>query len=334
MRILITGAEGFIGKNVLLQFSEIKNIQCVSFTKNNHTEELHGLLKDIDWIFHLAGVNRPMSDDKFTANIQLTKFLCNAVKKLGRSIPIVFTSSIQVELNNSEYAISKRGAEEALLKFNKTTGSPIFIYRLPNVFGKFALPNYNSVVATFCYNIQRDLPININNSSTVIQLVYIDDLIKSFKVLLENQNNMQGYFVKPSPTYNVTVSDLANQLYRFKASRDNLLTEPVGKGLVRALYSTYISYLPPKNFSYNLKEYVDERGLFLEILKTKNSGQFSVFTIKTGAKRGGHYHHSKTEKFLIIKGKAQFSFRHIITGEIYQLNTSSELFQIVETIPG
>jgi len=334
MRVLITGAEGFIGKNLLLHFREMSTVESVSFTRSNSVDELPELLEEVDWVFHLAGINRPKSADEFAkGNIGLTKLLCTAIKATGRAIPIVLTSSIQADLDN-DYGTSKLAAEEALLTLHKATGNPVFIYRLPNVFGKLARPNYNSAVATFCHNIARGLPIQINDPSVVIPLVYIDDVVESFKSLLVDENNKQDGFLEVSPMYSITVGELADQLYRFKASRDNLVTEPVGEGLMRALYSTYVSYLPPENFSYTVKQYGDERGVFVEMLKTKDSGQFSFFNAHPGATRGGHYHHSKTEKFLVIKGKARFGFRHMVTGEFHELYTSDDVSQIVETVPG
>ena len=334
MLILITGADGFIGKNLLMFFQEIKWVKCITFTRKNSVEELPELVKKADWVFHLAGINRPLTTNEFTnGNVELTKIICNAIKNAKKLIPIVLSSSTQVGLDN-EYAISKKAAEELLLALHYETGNPIFIYRLPNVFGKLARPSYNSVVATFCYNITRDMPIKINNPSETISLAYIDDILESFNSLIVNETNLQDCFIKISPLYSITVGELAEQLYRFKTSRQNLITEPVGTGLTRALYSTYVSYLPSESFAYSIKQYSDERGVFVEMLKTKDSGQFSFFTAYPGVTRGGHYHHSKTEKFLVVRGKAKFCFKHIITGELNELITSGDKPQVVETVPG
>ena len=334
MRVMITGADGFIGKNLLLHFQELDMVECVSFTRDNSISELPKLLGGVDWVFHLAGVNRSMSVGEFsTGNVGLTKSLCAAIKATGRPIPVVFASSIQADQDN-DYGISKRAAEEALLALRKEAGNRVFIYRLPNVFGKLARPNYNSAVATFCHNITRDIPIQIDDPSAIIKLVYIDDVVESFKGLLAEESNKQDCFVEVSQKYDITVGQLAEQLYRIKASRVNLISEPVGEGIIRALYSTYVSYLPPESFSYALKRQVDERGVFVEILKTADSGQFSFFTAHPGVTRGGHYHHSKTEKFLVIKGEARFSFRHVVTGDCHELNSSGDVSQIVETVPG
>ena len=338
MRVLVTGANGFIGKNLLLHFQENSAFDLVPFTREHNIDDLPVLLEGIDWVFHLAGINRPQYPEEFvTGNTGLTEQLCAAIKCSGRKVPVVYTSSIQVDRDN-DYGSSKLAAEDALLALRQDTGSPVFIYRLPNVFGKWARPNYNSAVATFCHNVARDLPIQINDPSAVIRLVYVDDVVDSFMALLTDVEsfNTRFYsgFVEVAPEYHISVGELADQLYRFKSTRNNLVTEPVGTGLVRALYSTYVSYLPPEHFTYPVQQHGDARGVFVEMLKTQDSGQFSFFTAHPGITRGGHYHHSKTEKFLVIRGKACFRFRHMLTGDFYELYTSGEKSEIVETVPG
>jgi len=333
MRVLVTGANGFIGKNLQMHLRERGGVEIVPFTREHIETDLPDLLKGVDWVFHLAGINRPEDPSEFvTGNAGLTEALCEAVKKTGRKIPMMYTSSIQVEKDN-DYGTSKLAAENALLELNQTTGCSVYIYRLPNVFGKWARPNYNSAVATFCHNVARDLPVQINDPDAVIQLVYIDDLIASFLGLLDGVEESTP-FAEVEPVYQITVGELAAQLQRFKATRDNLITENVGTGLTRALYSTYVSYLPPESFTYTVPQHGDERGVFVEMLKTPDAGQFSFFTAHPGITRGGHYHHSKTEKFLVIKGEACFRFRHMLTGEFYELRTSGEKPEIVETVPG
>jgi len=333
MRVLVTGANGFIGKNLQMHLGERGDVEIVLFTREHTESDFPDLLKGVDWVFHLAGINRPEDPTEFViGNAGLTEALCEAVKKTGRKIPVVYTSSIQVEKDN-DYGTSKRAAENALLELSQATGCPVYIYRLPNVFGKWARPNYNSAVATFCYNVARDLPVQINNLDAVIQLVYIDDVIASFLGLLDGVEESTP-FAEVEPVYQITVGELAAQLQRFKATRDNLITENVGTGLTRALYSTYVSYLPPESFTYTVPQHGDERGVFVEMLKTPDAGQFSFFTAHPGITRGGHYHHSKTEKFLVIKGEACFRFRHMLTGEFYELRTSGEKPEIVETVPG
>lgn len=332
MRILVTGANGFIGKNLLMHFLEKGDIEVVPFTRQHAASDLPEMLEGADWVFHLAGINRPENPDEFvTGNAGLTQQLCDAIRASGRSIPVVYSSSIQVDRDN-EYGNSKLAAERILLSLHEDTGNPVFIYRLPNVFGKWARPHYNSAVATFCHNIARDLPVQINDPAAVIRLVYVDDVVSSLKKLLERPP--AGPFVDVDTEYEITVGELVAQLNRFKDTRNNLVTEPVGTGLIRALYSTYVSYLPPERFTYAVPQHGDERGVFVEMLKTSDSGQFSYFTAHPGVTRGGHYHHSKTEKFLVIRGEASFRFRHMLTGEFYELHTSGTKPEIVETVPG
>lgn len=338
MRVLVTGANGFIGRNLLLRFQEQSGIDVVPFTREDSIEDLPELLEGVDWVFHLAGINRPQNPAEFvTGNFELTEQLCVQIKACGREVPVVYTSSVQAERDN-DYGRSKRAAEEALLALWQDSGNPLHIYRLPNVFGKWARPNYNSVVATFCHNVARDLPIQINDPSAVIRLVYIDDVVDRFLALLFRADasgpKIENVYCEVAPEYSISVGELIDRLNRFKATRDNLITEPVGKGLMRALYSTYVSYLPPERFTYAVPQHGDARGVFVEMLKTPDAGQFSFFTAYPGITRGGHYHHSKTEKFLVIKGKACFRFRHMVTGEFYELHTVGEHSEIVETVPG
>jgi len=339
MRILITGANGFIGKNLRLHLSERDHIEVDCFTRDHDRDSLLEYVKVADFIFHLAGVNRPDDPVEFEqGNKDFTYELCAAIEQSGKAVPVIYSSSIQAQAENL-YGESKRGAEEALLELAVKTGSKVYIYRLPNVFGKWARPNYNSAVATFCHNISQGLPIQINDPDAPVKLVYIDDVIASFLALLDGDQNDKGQcveagFVKVAPLYDVTVGALADQIAKFKTSRDSMVVEKVGGGLVRALYSTYVSYLQPSQFSYTVPKYGDERGVFVEMLKTQDAGQFSFFTAHPGITRGGHYHHSKTEKFLVIKGNACFRFRHMLTGEFYELSTSGERPEIVETITG
>lgn len=333
MRVLITGANGFVGKNLQLHLAERSNIEVLCFTREHTQADLLRLVAQADLVFHLAGVNRPQDPAEFKqGNADLTHALCDAFQQSGKATPVVYSSSIQAEADNP-YGASKRAAEDILLAYAKETDAPIFIYRLANVFGKWARPNYNSAVATFCHNISQGLPIQINDPSAQINLVYIDDVVKSFLQVMDGQLKQTG-FIDITPQYQISVGDLAEQLQAFKDSRDSLVTESVGNGLVRALYSTYVSYLRPEQFSYQVPKYGDERGVFSEMLKTKDAGQFSFFTAHPGITRGGHYHHSKTEKFLVIKGQACFRFRHMMTGEFYELHTSDEQPEIVETVTG
>jgi UDP-2-acetamido-2,6-beta-L-arabino-hexul-4-ose reductase len=333
MRVLITGANGFVGKNLQIHLAEREDVEVLCFTREHQESELESLVANVDVVFHLAGINRPKDPAEFKqGNTDLTKALCDALQNANNRAPIVYSSSIQAVAENP-YGDSKREAENVLLEYSKNNDAPVYIYRLPNVFGKWAKPNYNSAVATFCHNIANDLPIQVNDPVAKINLVYIDDVVASFLDVLDGNFEENG-FIDVEQQYHISVGELADQIHAFKDSRDNLITENVGTGLVRALYSTYVSYLEPAQFSYTVPKYGDERGVFVEMLKTKDAGQFSFFTAHPGITRGGHYHHSKTEKFLVIKGKACFRFRHMFTGEFYELHTDGEQPEIVETVTG
>jgi UDP-2-acetamido-2,6-beta-L-arabino-hexul-4-ose reductase len=332
VKVLVTGSDGFIGKNLLVKLAE-NSIEYVCFTRRQAAVDLPKLLESVDFVFHLAGVNRPLDPEEFNKqNHGLTAELCQAIQKTGRAIPVAFTSSIQAESDNA-YGISKRSAEEALIELNVATKAAVYLYRLPNIFGKWAKPNYNSAVATFCHNISQDLPICIDDPDKVITLVYIDDLLNEFMEVMKAPGNS---FARPSikPTYSIAVGDLASRIEAFKVSRNTLVTEDVGQGLNRALYATYLSYLKPEQFIYELPAYQDDRGRFVEMLKTKSAGQFSFFTARPGVIRGGHYHHTKSEKFLVLQGSAKYKFRHIITNETFEIMVDSAMPKIVETIPG
>ncbi len=340
MKVLITGSNGFVGKNLQLHLSERKDIQVVCFTRNDDSSQLPTLLQGVDFVFHLAGVNRPQDPAEFVAgNIDLTRALCEAVcataEATGKKVPIVYTSSTQAAHDNA-YGHSKRAAEEALLATACSHHVPVHIFRLPNVFGKWCKPNYNSAVATFCHNIVRGLSIQVNDPGATLQLVYVDDVIERFIQLMDGSNTAVGPegFAAVAPQYTTTVGELSQQIQAFKDSRASLMTERVGSGLVRALYATYVSYLPVELFAYPVQQHTDPRGVFVEMLKTPDVGQFSFFTAHPGITRGGHYHHTKTEKFLVIKGRARFKFRHMQTGEMHELVTTSDKSEIVETVPG
>lgn len=339
VKVLITGADGFVGKNLRLRLAERKDVQIITFTRQDEISALDEKLSEVDFVFHLAGVNRPSNPDEFElGNTGLTEMLATALSGLaartGRAVPVLLTSSIHA-LRENAYGISKRGAEQALAKV-AAKGIPTFIFRLPNVFGKWCRPNYNSAVATFCYNVANGLPIEVNDPAAQLTLVYIDDVIDAFVRIMDGEppfRDPSGY-CDVTISYRATVGELAELIQGFRESRDTLITGRVGTGLVRALYSTYVSYLPKNAFSYHVPKYGDQRGVFVEMLKTPDAGQFSYFTAHPGITRGGHYHHTKTEKFLVIKGQALFKFRQIETGETYELMTDGETPEIVETVPG
>ena len=269
-------------------------------------------------------------------NAGLTSALCEAIQQeyatTGRHVSLVLASSTQAERDNP-YGRSKLAAEEAVKSLAQATGNPCVVFRLPGVFGKWCRPNYNSVVATFCHNLARDLPIQINDPDASVRLVYVDDVVNALLNVLKVPS--PGYTqAAVEPEYTVTLGKLAAQIRAFADCRSTLMSERVGTGLVRALYATYVSYLPNEKFSYEVQQHADPRGVFVEMLKTPDSGQFSYFTAHPGITRGGHYHHTKTEKFLVIKGEALFRFRHLLTDELVELRTSGTTPQVVDTIPG
>lgn len=338
--VLITGANGFIGKNLQLHLAERKDVQVVCFTRDHAVVQLPELLQGVDFVFHLAGINRPQDPQEFvTGNASLTQALCSAVAQgaanSGKKVRVVCASSIQAARDNP-YGQSKRAAEDALFALQRSHGVPVHVFRLPNVFGKWCKPNYNSAVATFCHNIARGLPIQVNDPTAPVTLCYVDDVIERFVQLMDGADAAVNAeeFATMAPQYTSTVGDLARLIQSFRDSRGTLMTERVGSGFIRALYATYVSYLPPELFAYNVPQYGDPRGVFAEMLKTPDCGQFSYFTAHPGVTRGGHYHHSKTEKFLVIRGQARFKFRHMQTGETYELVTQGDKAEIVETVPG
>lgn len=340
MRVLITGANGFIGKNLQLHLKQRDDVEVRCFSRNDAVSALPALVEQADVVFHLAGINRPEDPREFeSGNVDLTRVLCDALgavaERSGKKVPVIYTSSTQAARDNP-YGNSKRQAESLLRELEHAHGVSAHIFRLPNVFGKWCKPNYNSAVATFCHNIARDLPITINDPSAPITLVYVDDVIEHFLRLMDGEavSSTEDGFIEVQPQYSSTVGELARQIQAFKDSRDTLVTERVGTGFVRALYSTYVSYLPVASFAYSVPRYSDPRGTFVELLKTPDCGQFSFFTAHPGVTRGGHYHHSKTEKFLVIKGTARFKFRHMESGATHELITTGDQSEVVETVPG
>ena len=333
MKILVTGANGFIGKNLVLRLRELAEYEVLTFVRGQSDADLQGVLAQADAVVHLAGVNRPAGVQAFAdVNIGLTERICKGLRDLSKKIPVLLASSAQAEQDNP-YGRSKLAAEQVVQSLADEHANPVAIYRLPGVFGKWCKPNYNSVVATFCYKKARDLPVQINDASAGVRLVYVDDVVCALLAMLDKD---WAACVRPAvaPEYSITLGELSDQIDAFKNCRSTLVSERVGTGLVRALYATYVSYLPTERFVYDVPVRGDDRGVFVEMLKTPDAGQFSFFTAHAGITRGGHYHHTKTEKFLVIKGHARFGFRHMITNEVHYLEAHGGQPQIVETVPG
>lgn len=333
LRVLITGANGFIGSNLILRLKQMSNVDVVVFNRAANTREIIEELQPIDWIFHLAGVNRPTeNEDYLRGNSELTHEICEAVKLSEKPVPIVFSSSIWA-LQATEYGSSKLEAERTLLKLKDEKSNPVHIVRLPNVFGKRSKPNYNSVVATFCHNAANDLPLEVTEGKKLLKLVYIDDVIEKFVSLMSSSSNNEDFF-SITPEYKITVGELADQILRFKDIRSGAPIGDLSNGLTKALYATYLSFISPDKFKYPLELKKDPRGVFSEIIKTKNAGQVSYFTVVPGATRGGHYHNSKTEKFLVVKGNAYFKFKNVFDDEYFELSTTEGDGEVIETVPG
>lgn len=331
MRVLVTGAKGFIGMNLTTRLQELK-IDFSTVSHKDSKDVIHKKVSECDFVIHLAGVNRVEDNQLFQkGNGDFTQIICEAVKASGKKIPILFSSSIQSDLQNP-YGISKKAAEDSLLELSKSHNSKVYIYKLPNVFGKWCRPNYNSAVATFCHNICRGLPIQINNSDAPLKLIYVDDVITEFVQALE-EKKPSGY-VEVKNFYTTTVGEIANILKNFEANRKTGFVDEVGLGLKRALYATYLSHFPTDHFSIELQAHTDPRGTFVEMLKMPSTGQFSYFTAHPGVTRGGHYHHTKSEKFLVVQGEALFEFVQLNTKETFQVTVFGDKPTVVDSIPG
>lgn len=335
MNILITGANGFIGKNLYHYLNNKKKYRIIKFQKKEKYTDLKKKIEKSDLIIHLAGVNRSKSVYKFDkVNFGLTDKICEYICKLNKKIPIIFSSSIQAS-ENSIYGKSKLKAENRLKKLNKINKNPIYIYRLTNIFGKWGRANYNSVVTTFCYNIANQIPIKIHEKNKIIKLSYIDDVISHFVKIIDSDNHLNKLnWPVIDNIYKISLGSLAKKIQNFYNNRNLQILDNVASGFERALYSTFISYIQPKDFFYEINEKKDPRGIFVEIFKNKKFGQFSFFTLKPGFTRGNHYHHTKTEKFLILKGNAQFSFKNILSNKEFKIKVSEKKLKIIDTVPG
>jgi len=335
MNILITGSDGFIGKNLIADLKRYEQYKLLKYDINNTREELTDYIKQADFIIHLAGVNRPKDDSEFIyGSKELTKEIIQIMKDNDKSIPLLITSSIQADKDNA-YGLSKKAAEEAVFNWAKETNNKAYIFRLPNVFGKWCRPNYNSVVATFMHNIANDFPINISDENYNLNLVYIDDIIKEFKLALEEKAHINecGYAYIPI-THSITLGKLADIIYSFKKSRDDLSISDMSDELVKKLYSTYLSYLPTNDFNYLLRMNVDNRGSFTEFIRTKDRGQISINILKPGIIKGNHWHHTKNEKFLVVSGNGVIKFRNITDSKIIEYNVSGDKLEVVDIPAG
>lgn len=336
-KILVTGANGFIGKNLVWNLRNAGYDDIYLYTHTSSDEDLDKFTKDCDFVFHLAGVNRPKETSEFfDGNTQLTQKIVSFLEKNKNFVPVLLSSSTQAGLNN-DYGASKRGAEEAVFVYGKEYDVPVYVYRLPNVFGKWCRPNYNSVVATFCNNIACGLPIQINDANTELHLVYIDDVVDQFIRCMEKGIKFPaGEFVTfpLSRVYDKKLGFIAELIKSFKESRKTLSVADMNDEFTSKLYSTYLSYIPEEDFSYPLEMHVDNRGSFTEFLRTNGQGQVSVNVAHPGITKGQHWHNSKNEKYLVVKGKGLIQMRKLGTDKVIEYHVTGDKFEVIDIPTG
>lgn len=334
MKILVTGAKGFIGKNLITELKNQKYTDIYEYDMESTLEDLDHYSKDCEFVFHLAGVNRPKDQKEFLeGNFGFTSVLLDNLKKYNNKAPIMLASSIQAVLDNP-YGISKKAGEDLLFGYGRETDAKVLIYRFPNVFGKWCRPNYNSVVATFSYNIANDLPITVNDRNVVMNLIYIDDLLKELIQALKGNENKKDDFCYVEPVHTVKLGEIVDLLYSFKESRNDRSIPNTADPFTKKLYANYLSYLPKDKFSYDLKMNIDHRGSFTEFLKTPDRGQVSINISKPGIVKGNHWHHTKNEKFLVVSGTGVIRFRKIDETEVLEYYVSGDKLQVVDIPPG
>lgn len=334
MKILVTGANGFVGKNLIAELMNRGYQNILKVTRETGAAELESYTKECEFVFHLAGVNRPKDQQEFIeGNVEFTSQLVALLRKQQNHAPILFASSIQAERDNA-YGRSKKAAEELLVSYSEETETSVFIYRLPNLFGKWCKPNYNSVVATFCHNIARNIPVQVYEPTAELTLAYIDDVIAEFLRALQGEETRIGSFCYIPSTYTVALKGIVDKLYSFRNSRKSLIMPSLEQGFDKALYSTFLSYLEEDNFSYKLKKNIDNRGWLAEFIKSQSLGQIFISKTKPGITRGNHWHHTKVEKFLVIQGEAVIRFRKIGSSHIIEYKVSGEVPEVVDIPAG
>ncbi|MDE6340294.1 MAG: NAD-dependent epimerase/dehydratase family protein [Muribaculaceae bacterium] len=362
MKILVTGAKGFVGKNLCAQLNNIKDGKARNYPVNieevfeydidSSPADLERYCSKADFVFNLAGINRPENPEDFKkGNFDFASVLLDTLKKYGNTVTVMLSSSIQATLAGRyaghPYGISKKAGEELFFRYADETGARVLVYRFPNIFGKWCRPNYNSAVATFCNNIANDLPITINDPDVELELLYIDDLVEEMILALQGKEhrcdfdgtetilNKNGRYCAAVATHRIRLGEIVSLLEGFKAMPGNLNVPDLSPGCFeKKLYSTYLSYLPPEKMKYPLKMNVDNRGSFTEIIRTGNAGQFSVNISRPGITKGEHWHHTKNEKFIVVKGHGLIQQRREDSGDIFNFEVSGDRIEVVEAIPG
>ena len=346
MKILVTGAKGFVGRNLVSQLHNIqsgkarnygmegKELTVFEYDVNSDASELDVYCRQADFVFNLAGVNRPKESSEFMkGNFGFASTLLDTLKKYANTCPVMLSSSTQAAQDNP-YGESKRAGEQLMFDYSKETGAKVLVYRSPNVFGKRCRPNYNSAVATFCHNIAHDLPIQVNDPDVVMNLVYVDDVVDELLAALNGREHRKGDYCEVPVVHTITLGSIAVLIKSFRRMSENLDVPDLSDAFTKKLYSTYLSYLPVEKFRYPLKMNVDERGSFTEIIRTADRGQFSVNISKPGITKGQHWHHTKNEKFVVVSGHGLIQLRKIGCEEIIEFEVSGDRIEAVEMIPG
>ncbi|MHB0809370.1 MAG: polysaccharide biosynthesis C-terminal domain-containing protein [Facklamia hominis] len=334
MNVLVTGSKGFIGKNLIASLDYLEEVNIMSYDIGDSLETLEKYAKKADFVFHFAGINRPKDPLEFkTGNVDLTATLLEMLTKSNNLVPILVTSSTQATLDNP-YGQSKKMAEDYIFDYGNKNNVPVYVYRLSNVFGKWSKPNYNTVVATFCYNIARGLPIQINDTSAMLDLIYIDDVVTEFIRAMQGDGTKIGNYYQVPTSYPVSLGRIAELLQEFKESRYNRLIPDLSDKFTNKLYATYLSFLPEDQFSYPLLMHEDARGSFTEFVKSPFAGQVSINVSKPGITKGDHWHHTKNEKFLVVAGKGVIRFRALDSNKIIEYPVTAEKLEVVDIPTG
>lgn len=334
MKFLVTGSKGFVGRNLVADLKANQIGEIFEYDRETPFENLENWAKEADFVFHLAGVNRPENEEEFmTANFGLTSDLLGLLKKHNNKAPIVISSSIQAALDNP-YGKSKKAGEDLMFQYSKETGTKVYVYRFANLFGKWSRPNYNTVVATFCHRVSRNEEIQVNDPEAPIELTYIDDVIAELKLALKGEAHSDGVFNVVPVTYKTTVGQIADLIKSFNSSRENLYVPNQEDGLSKKLYATYLSFLPENEFSYKLDTKSDDRGSFTEFLKSPERGQVSINVAHPGITKGQHWHHSKNEKFLVVQGTGMIRFRKYGEDKVIEYPVTSAVLEVVDIPTG